>query len=120
MKKKTNRRNRIRINISSILTSIAVVAFAFIFITLATPEVQAAEHMDNSVGTIRYEYVNMRSKPSTSSKIVDVLYQGNSVTFTGNYVEYFLDEVYPFWVEVEVDGETGWIVMESVRGFSTR
>ncbi|MBQ7410890.1 MAG: SH3 domain-containing protein [Clostridia bacterium] len=118
MKRRNYRRNRI--SFSSILTSIAVVAFAFIFISLATPEVQAAEHMDNSVGTIRYEYVNMRSKPSTGSKIVDVLYQGSSVTFTGNYMEYFLDDVYPFWVEVEVDGETGWIVMESVSGFSTR
>lgn len=120
MKRRNNRRHAIRINISSILTCIAVAAFAFIFISLATPEVQAAEHMDNSVGTIRYEYVNMRSNPNTGSKIVDVLYQGSSVTFTGNYIEYFLDDVYPFWVEVEVDGQTGWIVMESVRGFSTK
>ncbi len=76
--------------------------------------------MENSKGTIRYEYVNMREKPSTTSKIVDVLYEYNSVTFTGNYIEYFLDEVYPVWVEVEVDGHTGWIVVESVRGFSMR
>lgn len=118
--KRTNRHNHTRINFSRILACITLIAFAFIFINLATPEVQAVEHMENSVGKIRYEYVNMRTKPSTSSKIVDVLYQGNSVTFTGNYMEYFLDDVYPFWVEVEVGGQTGWIVVESVRGFSTR
>lgn len=120
MKRKTNRRNHTRINFSRILACVTIVAFAFIFINLATPEVQAVEHMENSVGTIRYEYVNMRTKPSTNSQIVDVLYQGNSVTFTGNYIDYLFDDVYPFWVEVEVDGQIGWVVVESVRGFSTR
>ncbi len=62
----------------------------------------------------------MRSKPTTTSNIVDVIYESSTVTFTGNYIEYFLDDVHPVWVEVEYDGHTGWIVVESVSGFSMR
>ena len=121
MKTKSRRRNRrIRINITRILMILLFIGFISLFVNLASPEVQAADHMENSNGTIRYEYVNMRANPSTTARIVDVLYEYDSVTFTGNYIEYFFDEVHPFWVEVEVDGHTGWIVMESVRGFSMR
>ena len=117
--KRTYRR-RIRLNITNILGAIALIALVILFVNLASPEVQAADHLENSIGNIRYEYVNMRSKPTTNSQIVDVIYEGATVTFTGNYIEYFLDDVYPVWVEVEYDGHIGWIVVESVSGFSMR
>lgn len=121
MKNYNKRRTyRIRTAFSRLLTVVVLVAVAALFLTVVSPEVQAADHMENSNGTIRYEYVNMRNQPNTSAKIVDVLYEYESVTFTGNYIEYFLNDLYPIWVEVEVDGHTGWIVLESVRGFSMR
>lgn len=118
--KKSRRNNKTRVAIAILKFSARTAAIAIalaLFITALFPSVKAAESMDDVVGYVRYEYVNLREKPSTTSEILDVLYNGTTVTYTGNYIEYLLHDVYSYWVEVEVGNQIGWVVRESVKGF---
>ena len=118
--KKSRRNNKTRIAIAILKFSARTAAIAIalaLFITALFPSVKAAESMDDVVGYVRYEYVNLREKPSTTSEILDVLYNGTTVTYTGNYIEYLLHDVHSYWVEVEVGNQIGWVVRESVKGF---
>ena len=118
---KTRRNNNKRIAIAVLKFSARTAAIAIaltLFITALFPSVKAAENMNNVVGYVRYEYVNLREKPSATSEILDVLYQGSNVTYTGNYIKYLLHDVHSYWVEVKVDNQVGWVVRESVKGFS--
>lgn len=68
------------------------------------------------VATIKWEEVNARESYSTKSKSVCSLEKGDLVTLTGKEYQYFISDLYPYWVEALLeDGQTVWIVREAVE-----
>lgn len=66
--------------------------------------------------TIAFIEVNARESYSTNSKCICTLKKGEAVNLTGKEYQYFMSDLYPYWVEALLeDGQTVWIVREAVE-----
>ena len=73
--------------------------------------------LEGRTTTIQYDYVNFRKSPSLSSgNVICSISYGGKVRLTGNCVDHLLDETEASsWVEVEYNGQTGWVVRPSIN-----
>lgn len=72
--------------------------------------------------TIQYEIVNFRESPRLSSgNIIGEISYGERIQLTGKYVEHILDETdASSWVEIEYDGQVGWVVRSAINWMNMR
>lgn len=96
---------------------IAVIAVLLIGFVSPSGEKFKPDNVGRQV-RIRWEEVNLRTGYSTSNEIITTLFKGSSVTLTGNYYEYFIENGISIdsWTEVELkDGTIGWVVTTSIK-----
>ena len=74
------------------------------------------QNLVNKTSTIKWEEVNLRESPSIDSEIITTLGKGEQIIFTGKVYQYS-DPGYPYdyWLEVETDNYTGWIIAKSAN-----
>ena len=74
------------------------------------------QNLENKTSTIKWEEVNLRESPSIDSEIITTLGKGEQIIFTGKTHQYS-DPAYPYdyWLEVETDNYTGWIIAKSAN-----
>lgn len=62
---------------------------------------------------IVYETLNVRDEPD--GEVIGQLYSGNTVTLTGNSVEFLMMSENGSWSEISYKGTTAWVVTQAVR-----
>ena len=106
-----------------LLLAIFIIAIV-VFIVNSTGE-KFNENNAGKTAKIQYEYVNLRSDPKVSvpedKNVLDVIYEGQRVTLTGREYEYLGGSEYTVqdrWIEVEFEGQIGWVVAPAINWFS--